>query len=91
MLSVPDEGVELSAGAAGVLAALGVSTTLDEGVSEGAGPSEGVELVSDIQGFADLAGSAKGYAPVLCLCPAFVLKTLTRHLAWLPGLRKTPL
>jgi hypothetical protein len=88
---VPDEGVELSAGAAGVLAALGVSTTLDEGASEGVAASEGIEVVSDIQGLADLAGSAKGYAPVLCLCPAFVLKTLTRHPAWLPGLQKTPL
>jgi hypothetical protein len=76
---LPDEGVELSAGAAGVLATLGVSTTLDEGASEGVAASEGVEVVSDIQGFADLAGSAKGYALVLCPCPAFVHKTRTRH------------
>jgi hypothetical protein len=76
---LPDEGVELSAGAAGVLATLGVSTTLDEGASEGVAASEGVEVVSDIQGFADLAGSAKGYTFVLCLCPAFVHKTRTRH------------
>jgi hypothetical protein len=45
---VPDEGGVLSAGALGALGVLGVSTALDEGASEGAGPSV-VDVVSDIQ------------------------------------------
>jgi hypothetical protein len=44
----PDEGGVLSTGVL-VLGALGASTALDEGASDGAGLSEVVDVVSDIQ------------------------------------------
>jgi hypothetical protein len=47
VLSLPDEGVVLSVGALDGAGAP-VSTLLDEGASEGAGPSV-VDVVSDIQ------------------------------------------
>jgi len=45
---VPDEGGVLSTGVL-VLGALGASTALYEGASDGAGLSEVVDVVSDIQ------------------------------------------
>jgi hypothetical protein len=75
VLSLPDEGVELSTGAAGVLATLGVSTTLDEGASEGVAASEGVEVVSDIQGL-PISLDQQGVMPLCCVC---VQRLSTRH------------
>jgi hypothetical protein len=67
---VPDEGVVLS-GAAGGAGAGVLSTTLDEGASEGVGPSEaGVDVVSDIQGHRCLVTSRTIYADVSWFCPA---------------------
>jgi hypothetical protein len=68
VLSVPDEGVVLSAGVPGALGVPAVSTALDEGASDGAGPSV-VDVVSDIQGLADPAMmDQQRVMPLCCVC-----------------------